>query len=331
MKILNFVVPAILLLFAAPTSAHHSSSAYDFSESLSLTGEVMNYEWKNPHVYISLAHQDEDGVLSTWLVEAFPLAFMRRTGWTAETLEPGDRISLAVFPGKDRSRHIAFLSPQQTAEGLLQDTTSYFAAAVDTTATGTALSIAGTWAGVRAPEAMATKDWPLTDAAVEALENFQDNDLPASNCVPGQVPDGLVFPDFKRIGITDREIIIQAEFALVDRVIHMDRESHENAEFSIQGHSIGRWEDDVLIVDTSNFLEHRSGNGYGIPSSRQKHLTERFELDDEGELLTYHFELSDPVFLSEPVEREMQWVYRPDVEFSLPECDLENARRFLGN
>ena len=86
----------------------------------------------------------------------------------------------------------------------------------------------------------------------------------------------------------------------------------------------------MLVVETANFSNHRSGAARGIPSGPQKRLVERFELDPGRTSMTYRFELEDPEFLSETVVGEVQSAYRPDVEFAPIPCDLENAQRFRG-
>ncbi|NIW23067.1 MAG: hypothetical protein GWN29_00045, partial [Gammaproteobacteria bacterium] len=116
----------------------------------------------------------------------------------------------------------------------------------------------------------------------------------------------------------------------IERTIHLDTDSHEGAIPSHQGHSIGRWEGDVLVVDTTHFSDHRSGAARGIPSGAQKRLIERFSLDTDRTSMTYSFELEDPEYLSEVVTGQVQSAYRPDVEFAPIACNLENARRFIG-
>ena len=318
-----------LALLSVPVMSHHSATAYNFESPAVLAGTVTEYEWSNPHVYIYLQSLSDSGDVTSWTIEGMPPALMRRSGWTAETLQTGEVVSLQVFSNKNPASATAMLSPMQRAEGLLEDTRSYFDAAVDASATGVATSIFGTWAGVRAPEAMASDDWPLTDRSREALEAFTDTESPSARCVAGAAPGAMTFPDFKQIEDRGDTIIIRAEFDNIERVVRMESNAASETADSIQGYSTGRWDADVLIVETSQFAEHRSGNGYGIPSSAGKRLTERFSLNDAADSLIYSFELTDPEYFTEPVIRQMQWAYRPDVEYSGLPCDLDNARRFL--
>jgi hypothetical protein len=85
----------------------------------------------------------------------------------------------------------------------------------------------------------------------------------------------------------------------------------------------------VLIVETSNFAANPNGITDGLPSSNEKHLVERFAMAADRQSLTYSFELTDPVYLDEPLVAEMRWLYRPNVEFKLVPCDPDATKLFL--
>jgi hypothetical protein len=82
----------------------------------------------------------------------------------------------------------------------------------------------------------------------------------------------------------------------VERVVHIGLDSHDGAEISNQGHSIGRWEGGALVVDTTRFAPHSSGNRAGLMSSSRKHLVVRFELSSDRTHLTYSYALEDPEY-----------------------------------
>ena len=135
--------------------------------------------------------------------------------------------------------------------------------------------------------------------------------------------------DAKSIEIAPDKVIIRSQFEGVERIVHMDESSHDGADYSHHGHSIGWWEGDVLVVDTTKFSEHRMGNAAMLPSGVGKRLTERFSLDAGGEQLIYSFELVDPEYLQSKVTGSVNWTFRPDMDVTPEECDLENARRYL--
>jgi len=114
------------------------------------------------------------------------------------------------------------------------------------------------------------------------------------------------------------------------RTIWLDgREHPAGSEKFLLGHSIGHWEDDVLVVESTNFEQHPMGLTMSLPSSEEKILTERFELSADGRQMLYSGTISDSQYLAEPVNWESSWVYRPGMPHSTESCDAEAATRFL--
>ena len=68
------LVTAAMLASAPAARAHHSASAFDAKQTVSLEGVVTRYEWANPHVYIWLAAPGADGETAEWQVEGQPPA-----------------------------------------------------------------------------------------------------------------------------------------------------------------------------------------------------------------------------------------------------------------
>jgi hypothetical protein len=124
-------------------------------------------------------------------------------------------------------------------------------------------------------------------------------------------------------------VLLRENWFGTERTVHMNVASHRGAPVAIQGHSIGRWEDDVLVVETANFADHREGLFNKLPSGENKRLIERFELNPDRESLTYRWEVMDSDYLTAPISGENRWSYRPDAGFSIVECSLESAGQFL--
>ena len=115
----------------------------------------------------------------------------------------------------------------------------------------------------------------------------------------------------------------------VERVIHLRDDLPTTPEPTQQGHSVDRWEGGALVVDTTRFLKHASGVRAGVPSSRDKHVTERFELSTDRTRLTYSYTLDDPAYLTRPITGSVEWAHRPDLVYTGYACDPGVARRFL--
>ena len=83
----------------------------------------------------------------------------------------------------------------------------------------------------------------------------------------------------------------------LERTIDMNASEHPaGLAPSRVGHSIGRWEGDVLVVDTVAFVP---GVLVGTtPHSGELHVVERFSLDPETQRLTRNYTAEDPVYFT---------------------------------
>jgi len=94
---LGAVVSCLLLAWGG-ASAHHSTAIYDSENPIELSGTVVEWQFVNPHCIIVLEVEDESGGSTVWSVEGSNTAGLFRRGWTPETLQPGDRITVTVRP-----------------------------------------------------------------------------------------------------------------------------------------------------------------------------------------------------------------------------------------
>lgn len=86
-------------------------------------------------------------------------------------------------------------------------------------------------------------------------------------------------------------IVVKLEYFDLVRVIFMNETEHPaDWPASQTGHSIGRWDDDTLVVDTTS-LEAGTLFNNGVDYTEQVHLIERFRLADPDTLvITQQFE-----------------------------------------
>jgi Family of unknown function (DUF6152) len=329
---------ALCLAYAAsqtPISclAHHSPSAFDTSVEQSIAGIIVDYEWANPHVYIYLKVVDANGADKTWEVEGGPLAMMRRRGWTQDTFSPGERVTITGNPSRDRDAHTILLRAVERADGEvlgLEELSFTPPSASNQAATG----LSGIWAADGGGPAWRLftnpRLLPLTESGRDAAERYDERtDSQAIDCIPYSIPMAMLLPDIKSIDVGTETVVIRGEFDAMTRTIYLNRRSHEGVDPGYLGHSIGAWEDDTLVVDTARFLPHSQGNATGLASSPRKHVVERFRLNPDRASFTYSVLVEDPEYLEGSVSGEMQYRYRPDLDYSPIECDLDNARRFL--
>ena len=313
----------------AAANAHHSPARYDVQRTVTLSGSVTAYEWGNPHVYIHVRDAADAG--SVWEIEAGSPTVMERAGWSRDSLREGDQVIVEVNPARNPDRSVALLRGLRTGDGRFTHVSGGALPSSLPSNPVAATSLSGNWLpmapaffGFVGPPA----DWPLTDRALAAFATHTDARNGSQDCVSLSAPFLMVWHDLKQIEVGDETTIIRA--ALVDNV---EREVRMGAAAaaapSNQGHSVGRWEGDALVVETTGFLEHASGIREGVPSSPQKRLIERFEPSADRTRLTYSYELSDPEYLGRPVTGSVEWVHRPDLSYTGYECDPDVARRFL--
>lgn len=95
---------------------------------------------------------------------------------------------------------------------------------------------------------------------------------------------------------TRDQVMILSEQIHDARIISLTRRTHLSAALQAwAGDSIGRWEGDTLVVDTTNFSPRTTlrGSGTGL------HVVERFSLKD-GKTLRYQFTIDDPAAFTRP-------------------------------
>jgi hypothetical protein len=91
------------VLPAPPALAHHSFAMFDREHPTPVTGVIKDFQWTNPHVWIQVMVPDAKGTPQEWGVECTSVNFLRREGWDKDSLKPGDKVKLMIFPLKDGS------------------------------------------------------------------------------------------------------------------------------------------------------------------------------------------------------------------------------------
>lgn len=142
---------------------------------------------------------------------------------------------------------------------------------------------------------------PLTEAGAAAIADFDGSstDNPRLRCEATNILFDWTFEsDVNRIVQTETEIRMLYGSMGIERVIDLEASAHADAiEPSLPGHSIGRWENDVLIVDTVGFAPGILSADGRIPHSGELHVVERFSFDTETMALTRDYVAVDPLYI----------------------------------
>ena len=142
----------------------------------------------------------------------------------------------------------------------------------------------------------------LTPAGQAALEAVDFGPVTERSCRNTSILADWAGEPVNRITQEDDTITLQYGRLGLTRTIYMNMEAHSaDIEPSRAGHSIGHWEDDVLVVDTIGFLPGILTGA--TPHSKQLRVVERFSLDPQTLSLTRSYTAEDPLYFAEAYER----------------------------
>ena len=91
-----------LLAFVPCAYAHHAFSAeFDANAPIKVIGKVVKVEWINPHAWVHVMMEREDGETLTWELEAGTPNTLLRRGLTKTLLVPGTAVTVRGYQSKD--------------------------------------------------------------------------------------------------------------------------------------------------------------------------------------------------------------------------------------
>jgi hypothetical protein len=143
---------------------------------------------------------------------------------------------------------------------------------------------------------------PLTEAGAAVIEklDLSTGDNPRLRCAPTNILFDWYFEmDVNRIIQTRDQIRMLYGSMGIERTIHLNMKEHPaDVEPGLEGHSIGHWEDDILVVDTIGFNPGILNADGRVPHSDQLHIIERFSIDPEKMALQRSYIAEDPIYFT---------------------------------
>ena len=173
----------------------------------------------------------------------------------------------------------------------------------------------------------------LTPAGQSAVADYVPlRDDPDLKCIPASLTNVLGIPDPPwEIRLHDDHVEINFEYMDVRRLVPLDPDlSLENAPRTVADHphlgrSVGRFDGEVLVIDTGDvgegFVDTR-GEAEGYPQSTGMRYEERFRAD--GDRLYVEMMHTDPANYVEPFSMNFEFL-RVDLEVLEFDCQLEGA------
>lgn len=187
----------------------------------------------------------------------------------------------------------------------------------------------GTWLNLRS-EVGPIHLTPAGEAALAAYVPLRDD--PDLRCVPPSLTNVIGIPDPPwEIRLHDDHVEVNFEYMDVRRRVPLDsglgviEAPYTVAEFPHLGRSVGRFEGEVLVIETADV-----GEGYistlfkaeGHPQSPQMRYEERYRAEDDR--LFVEITHTDPVNYREPLEMSFEF-FRVDLEVLEFGCEVDAA------
>jgi hypothetical protein len=103
----------VILGLSMPAIAHHSHGNYEMTTYTHLEGVVTEFIYMNPHSWVYMSVEGEDGESKIWALETGSVRALERAGVSADTIAPGDSISVRCHQLKDGANGclLGFLTP----------------------------------------------------------------------------------------------------------------------------------------------------------------------------------------------------------------------------
>ena len=167
----------------------------------------------------------------------------------------------------------------------------------------------------------------LNERALAFQKVFDEAIAPKYDCQPS-TPPALEYDPFSMevVQMPDR-VIFRYEKDDQVRTVWLDGRTATAADIGLQGFSVGRYEDNALIVNTDHYAFDITGfDDYnGIPSSSMKKVRERYWR--EGQELKVTVTVEDELFLRKPASYTTRWLpQRAGYKLTKWDCDPEASR-----
>jgi len=149
------------------------------------------------------------------------------------------------------------------------------------------------------------------------------SDRPSGHCLPHGIPDAMLVPSpFKIIHTARVTMILFEEFVEFRQVFTDGRALPKDPQPAWFGYSVGKWEGDALIVESSGFNDKSWLDDDGHPHTDALHTIERFRRSDFGHM-TMQITIDDPKAYTKPWGATLHYHLLPDTELIEYICDNE--------
>jgi hypothetical protein len=139
-------------------------------------------------------------------------------------------------------------------------------------------------------------------------------------CLPEGIPRIMAVPLPMQFFQVPDMVLIYIEAGNQLRQIHLNRGHRDDVGPTYNGDSIGKWDGDTLVVDTTGFNEVTWLDHVGLPHSDQLHVVERIRRVDHDTLVD-DFTIEDPKAYTKPSSSSQTYHLKPGWEIAEYVCD----------
>jgi hypothetical protein len=147
---------------------------------------------------------------------------------------------------------------------------------------------------------------------------------PTERCLPHGIPDAMLTRTlpFKIVQNPRLTIILYEEFNNWRQVFMDGRPLPTDPQPAWLGYSVGRWDGDVLVIETAGFNDKSWLDAGGTPHSDALRTTERLRRLDFGHMEA-EFTFDDPKTFTRPWSAKVRFNLLPDTDLLEHHCDNE--------
>ncbi len=194
--------------------------------------------------------------------------------------------------------------------------------------------LSGVWVAIDDPYPENPEPLPWAAAVVKERRENHFKDAPHNHCLPGPPPvPASAAPFIAKFVQTSSLLVILLEDVPGFRQVFLDQRTHPaDGNPTWLGHSLGKWDGEVLVVDTVGFNDRSwiggLGDGY-LPHTEMLHLIEKYRRVDFGHMeLTVTFD--DPGALAKPFHMNVKLNLAAGEELLEYVCENNRPEHLVG-
>jgi hypothetical protein len=311
--------------------AHHSFAAeFDAARTGQIAGVITHVRFSNPHVRYRIDVPGADGASEEWELQMGSVTALRSRGWGPATLQIGDRIKAQGELGRDGTKKL-YVRRIETEQGkvvygeraasgsrnLVKATPGreYGYGVLNKSAP---FDISGAWDNRYkfhvTVDDLEPKPTPFTEEGRRRFEDVTHFDDPALRCLAPGLP--RIFGSPYNMEIVDagtHYLVVHVEHNAPRRIYMDGREAPADWPATSLGYSVGHWDGDALVIETTHLLPGWL-DGSGLPMSGDgTRIVERWQLSEDRLTMDRLMTIYDPYY-TEPLVRRRGSARGDDVE-----------------